>query len=593
MELKKWRVYLDGVLLNNLPNGLDKFSKEFVRDKTLHGIYSVSSFDLIFIGDGYCNLKDFQNEIDSCQKLIRIDKYCNDGWAVVFDGIIEVGSVELDESLSQATCEIQDNSPLILISRNSDLLIDVETTKGIYGNTIIPATFNSFQTRGFLGAYYDSFNVTWDDAFRVVLESITGKKVNISSTYLTLTPQKILYSVLFSGTLANITNITFTYKNFQGETLVVTTSQTGYNAIVELRNLLYNEGYDLFSIVEIENSLRYEVDYRNILSGDFDTFPNPTIIYLYNNLPIEIISIDVIGSSAISTTITKVNNYIDGGNNPVLLNYKALKGGVSPYLLQYSFKELIDEFYKLYNVYFIATYNSSGEIDFIINSENDIYDSIINYTFDNIKNLKVSFNEDSIYKNIITSDGSSETLSDCNRTLNSEFCGLGNELDISNEFILGGVPIQTELPLIYDNSLVNNKYIIDNNGLHEIVTYIYYHPTILSANVFMYNIWCNNWNKIYRHLNKFKNSLIGIGSYYKPSSNDYSITIYNNVVNKFIKKYEFNTSMSESDFNKLSDNVVDMAQFKTNNSTTYRIGIISNVRYNYNTGEAEITILGE
>ena len=58
MELKTYRVYLNGVLLINTPNGLDTFLQEFIRDNNLFGIYSVSSFDLQFIGDGFCILRD-------------------------------------------------------------------------------------------------------------------------------------------------------------------------------------------------------------------------------------------------------------------------------------------------------------------------------------------------------------------------------------------------------------------------------------------------------------------------------------------------------------------------------------------------------
>ena len=51
--------------------------------------------------------------------------------------------------------------------------------------------------------------------------------------------------------------------------------------------------------------------------------------------------------------------------------------------------------------------------------------------------------------------------------------------------------------------------------------------------------------------------------------------------------------MSNTEFESLSDNVIDRAKFKMVNETTYREGLIKSVRYNMLTGRADIIILGE
>jgi hypothetical protein len=173
--LKNYRVYLDNILLKNIPNGLDMFQKEFKRDNDLYGIYSISSYDLVFVGDGYCILRDFQDNIDSCTKSNKVQENCNNIWVDVFDGIIEVGSVEINESTSEATCTVEDNSPLALMVRNSEADIDLQTTIGLYNNGITPINELTVNLSSPLATPYTGvFIYDYTEALRVVLESITG-----------------------------------------------------------------------------------------------------------------------------------------------------------------------------------------------------------------------------------------------------------------------------------------------------------------------------------------------------------------------------------------------------------------------------------
>ena len=65
-----YRVTLNNKTLVNNPLGLDTFTTEFIRDNEIFGIYSISSFDLVFVGDGFC--------ITSSKTVGRV--WC--GWAV-------------------------------------------------------------------------------------------------------------------------------------------------------------------------------------------------------------------------------------------------------------------------------------------------------------------------------------------------------------------------------------------------------------------------------------------------------------------------------------------------------------------------------
>ena len=90
MELK-YRVTLNGTILNQVPQGLDKLTTEFIRDNEIFGIYVVSSFDLVFIGDGYCLLRDIQNDLSVCDVTILVEEKCRGVYRTKFNGIIEVG----------------------------------------------------------------------------------------------------------------------------------------------------------------------------------------------------------------------------------------------------------------------------------------------------------------------------------------------------------------------------------------------------------------------------------------------------------------------------------------------------------------------
>lgn len=594
MELNQWRIYLDGVLLKNIPLGINKFTRDFIRDNELFGIYSISSFDLTFVGDGYCLLKDFFYNENNCEKEIIIDRYCNNKWVNIFNGIIEVGTVSINESECQATCEIQDNSPLSLISRNSELLVDVETTVGIYGNSIVPATFNLSTLRGIDVVNYNVYTITWGDAFRVVLESITGTNVTVSSNYLNTPSEESQIVIYFYGTLTDISSIELSFTNFQGETKVVNTTTSGYTAIEELAYLCLNEIPDGTTTAKKELSISNDFDCRAFSRVSIPSPVTPDRINFFSTLPITINYVNIIASSPITYNITYPNDLKIYGNLPTLCNYKSLKGQSSPYLLQYSFKELMEEFNKIYNVFFIATYNPAGGIDFKLLNEVELNNNPVNYTFSNAIDLKSKFDEESIFNKVITKDGSEQTLLQKERVFNNDFCGLGNELDLSNSWILGTVPTLSILPQVYDDDLSKNKYLISNSALTSFYRSYYFNAGALyDVNLFSTNKFETNWHKIYRHLTKFRKNIIGIANYYNPTLNNFSINITNNLPNRLYRQYEFSENINNFEFNNLTDNIYDRVKFKTLKETQYREGLIMSVKYNYDTGRADFIVLGE
>jgi hypothetical protein len=599
MELKTYRVYLNGVLLINTPNGLDTFLQEFIRDNDLFGIYSVSSFDLQFIGDGFCILRDFQEDFDSCQMTIKIDRYCNNSWSTLFNGIIEVGSVEIDEEFSVAICEIQDNSPLSLISRNSEVDIDIETEQDIFGGDMPVAPISDdltlYSPNGVL-SYAGVKYIKWDELIKTVLRGITGVPINVTSTFFGTIPTDSQWTITYTGNMASIDNTTITFRNFQGiEVLRVANQYTGNNHLTNVRaELLSGDtlmGVPPYTDAEVTYIGQYVLDYRDFT---FTSQNNATkTITLNCSLPIEILDVQIVSADPSATvSFAQVSDYIDGGNSPLFMNYKMIAVQDAPYQFRLSFKNLMQELNKNYNVYFLASYNTQGGIDLRIEDYQYFANVSPNITFDNVRNLKIAFDTDSTNNAISTGEPSDTTMATKNYTFGSDFCGLGDNFDAKSSFVIGTNRIWNDVQLAYDADYEQNIYMIENLGEREIVQVVEDRAFNIADiyNMYLYNQYLSNYHKIYRHLNKFKNNIVGTVPVWRQDSN---INVTNVAQNRLFKRYEFSTFISEATFNSLIDNVVDKVRFKKENDTAYRTGLITALKYNNLTGKAEITTLGE
>jgi len=599
MELKTYRVYLNGVLLINTPNGLDTFLQEFIRDNNLFGIYSVSSFDLQFIGDGFCILRDFQENFDSCQMTIKIDRYCNNSWSTLYNGIIEVGSVEIDEEFSIATCEIQDNSPLSLISRNSEVDIDIETEQDIFGGDMPVAPITTgltlYSPNGVL-SYAGVKYIKWDDLIKTVLRGITGVPINVTSTFFGTTPTDSQWTITYTGNMASIISTTIRYRNFQGiEVLRVANQYTGNNHFTNVRaELLSGDtlmGVPPYTDAEVTYIGQYVLDYRDFT---FTSQNNATkTITLNCSLPIEILDVQIVSADPSATvTFAQVSDYSDGGNEPIFMNYKMIAVQPSPYQFRLSFKSLMEELNKNYNVYFLASYNTQGGIDLRIEDYQYFASVSPNITLDNVKNLKISFDNDSTNNAISTGEPSDTTMATKQYTFGSDFCGLGDNFDAKSSFVIGTNRIWNDVQLAYDADYEQNIYMIENLGIREIVQVVEDRSFNIADiySMYLYNQYLSNYHKIYRHLNKFKNNIVGTVPVWRQDSN---INVTNIAQNRLFKRYEFSTFISEATFNSLIDSVVDKVRFKKENDTAYRTGLITALKYNNLTGKAEITTLGE
>lgn len=591
----EFRVKINNQILKNNPTGLDSFRKEFQLDSKLYGIYTVSTFDLVFIGDGYCKIRDFFYQDDSCDISIIIEEKCNGNWNVVLNGVSKIDTIKLFESNKEATLEIEDISPISLITKNSEILVDLQTTKDIFGNSITPATFQSVSLSSIRSSpIYNTYQIYWDEAIRVILESITGVDVNVSSDFLSSYSQNEIWEVEFSGNVADILNITINFTNFQGQTIQLDSSYngTGYDNITTLATICLNEMSGTLTN-EVISSVQDWVDYRAFLKTSIDPL-NPNKIIFENHLPIKINFINVDSTSAITTTITNTQKYVDGGNNPTICSYRGLMGlGIQ--LLNLSFKNLMEELNKIYNVYFTAKYNNSGGIDIKILPYSDIIYKNEDIVFNSLQNIQVELDDTNSYTSIDSSDGSQSTLSQAKRSFISEECVSSSNLDLQNNFIMGSVPTQIIITEPFDVDKTSQVFLIDNDGMDTLTKFMYYSPSMFIEiapvpAVRIINLYNTNWHKIYRHLPLIKKNVRGIISFYSSFfGGDNNVNVTNNT-NGYFKKYTFKANIKDVEFNLLAENSLNKAKFNVND--TYKIGLIRTIDYNYITGQGDFTILG-
>lgn len=593
MELKKYKVYLGGVLLNNIPKGLDSVSRLFERDNNFFGIYSVTTYDLIFVGDGYCILRDFQRDYNSCELDIKIDSFCNGILDNVFNGIIELGSIIIDESKAEAICDIQDSSPITLISRNSEVSIDLQTNVDLFGNAITPATPYNITLSNIDGtASYNSKMYLVKDVIKTILEATTGTDVSIVSNYFSKPITDCVYEIQVTGTLANFVTATIVYKNFQGDTITAVATGGGSNALNKIGYVL-SPYSSVLSNAGVLETMKVGFDNRNFYNFIYDT-PLQTVT-LYSSLPIEILSVDIDGAG-MGISFSKISDYDDGGQDAMITNYRLLHNENNPSRFSMSLKLLMQEINKLYNVYFLASYDNAGKIDIRLENYDYFANAAVNFTFDNAQDLKISFDEDSSSRAIETGEDEDNTLSTANFTFGSEFCGLGTTFDAKNTSVIGSFQIFEDL-LAFDIQNKDYLYIFENSGLLFNIHFVNAPVSPWSdKDANFYNLHLSNYHKIYRHFNKFRDNILGnINVLPESPLQTFSprINIKNTSTNRLFKKYEFIEYMKREDFNKLFDIISDKVEFKKQNDIVYRRGLIKTINYDDFNGKAEITLIGE
>jgi len=183
-----YRIYLDNVLINDEPIGLNDIEITIERDADIKGLLVKFTSELDFIGDGYDAIKA---KLDiSVTSTIQVLIQYNDGagWMDLFEGLIFVSDVTFNLFKRIATTSIEDRSWSALINNNKS--INAELAVGLSKNeTTITAGTNVnidfYDPTDAIGTYKyaDLPCYTVDECFRFIIDFMTDGRVDYESSF--------------------------------------------------------------------------------------------------------------------------------------------------------------------------------------------------------------------------------------------------------------------------------------------------------------------------------------------------------------------------------------------------------------------------
>lgn len=586
-----FEVYINNVLLKNNPSGLDDIQFNFVRDNSIFGLYVTSSLNLVFVGDGYSIIKDFVEKTNECNLDIKIYTICNKNKRIIIDGYLQRGDIKLNYANKTIESQVIDKTPLSNISNISDVSFDYNNTKDIYGEEIITPIYtpiNMFDEYG-VYSYTNVAMIKLEDLMKNILSFMTGigsSNITFVSDFYTTTNLMQQYRIQFSfaPTATQVSEVTYT--DFYNRVTTFTDNLGGTLHLPLLEASLQNKnlGNPLASIPNIRNGLRnfdYDGFYYTVLNTSTNT------IDVYSNVPMKDLTVTTssLSSPSPTVTVTQLTEVVDYLYNPYFLNYKMMKDtGGDPIVYNFiiTFKELMTELNKLCNVFFVVSYDNSNRdsITFRLENEDFYLSKEPTIIIDNVKELSAEFISDGIYGGInVGSSQSQSSKNNIDTNFTSLFCGINDSFDANSNYVVDTVQIFSDLAETFDeDNQKDSIYIIQTDGSQAID----YPLSSGTEDFHTYNAQLNNSLSIYRHLSKFNNNLNSSGK-----------SVDNTSLYRLFTKYTFTKSISIDYFYDLIDNLDIRIKFKQSDMNDYKNGIIKDINYNFNTGEALFTVLGE
>lgn len=194
----RFRIYLDGTLMQDEPIGLPEASLKLVRDEKLKGIFFKYTADITFYGDGYNYLKSVADSNDDCaQVTCTIEYQCfNDQpYQTLYEGIVAIGGdeVEWDDQYCIVSAKIEAADFSDFLQRYGDYKVKVNDAFCIdRTSSLTPINENITDFfPGFLGGHTFTNRKTY--LFTDVLQQVLSFLSNDNIT----TDMDALYSTLF------------------------------------------------------------------------------------------------------------------------------------------------------------------------------------------------------------------------------------------------------------------------------------------------------------------------------------------------------------------------------------------------------------
>ena len=215
--MSEFRVYLNGIELQNTPIGLKDFEIEVVREDGFSGSEQIlrdkSITELAFVGDGYRQLCAFKKENYCDLVTVTIDYRCDLEYETLFIGTIQISKVGFDITRCIAKSEIRDSSYTGKIKDYTNTEIPLYSSRTKNCESLVQSNKNIL----FGATIVNSFDVL--DLFKYFINFITDNEIAVVSDYLTANKLAITTGYNLHNTTGSITQIfpTLTFRKLFDE----------------------------------------------------------------------------------------------------------------------------------------------------------------------------------------------------------------------------------------------------------------------------------------------------------------------------------------------------------------------------------------
>lgn len=216
----RYRIYLDDVLINDEPRGLNDIEITIERDGDIKGLLVKFTSELDFIGDGYDAIKTKLDESITSTIEVLIQYEDGSGWTDLFEGLIFVSDVSFNLFKRIATTAIEDRSWSALINNNKAINAElaVKLSKNevtITGGAEVELDF--YDPVDALGTYFypDIPCYTIDECFRFIIDFMTDGRVDYESSFFGVGGDGEGFVVVSGAVLSGTNNETGLVLNFK------------------------------------------------------------------------------------------------------------------------------------------------------------------------------------------------------------------------------------------------------------------------------------------------------------------------------------------------------------------------------------------
>lgn len=374
-----FRVYLNGVYINDEPRGLIETELSIKRDETLKGVFFSYTSELIFHGDGYAILKDFRN---SCAQVpCNIEYKCAEtgGYELLFEGVIPIGSpedVEWDDYNCAVTTKIENADFSNFINLYGENVLRVNSPNCIDDSSALASVTTNLTELfpSFAGALSGTGIKTYEfiPLLQQALSFLSNNEITLDADPLYSTlfrPQIIEYD--FIDPLANGDIIEGTFTNYYGQEYTVT-QVVAFAAVpgqIDIATFMAH----LLHIAD-QNIPPLTLNRTNYFEkgGALDLTSGATTGSIINYLPWSAFSIEV-NAGAKNATVTETQAFQYGLKNLAVTNSALIQQQDGS--LTYTLNDLLLHTSEMHNMGFRMVKTTTG-YDFVLRTAQSLMENI-------------------------------------------------------------------------------------------------------------------------------------------------------------------------------------------------------------------------